>query len=75
MRVGAFDVTTVTRSAPPNSVAALSFLPVLGGAAVRPLLALGMRFPAMYASREIVEVGGLMSYGQKFVELFRLSLS
>ena len=29
--------------------------------------------PAMYASREIVDAGGLMSYGPNFLDLFRRS--
>ena len=33
-------------------------------------LALEHRLPAMYASREYVEAGGLMSYGPNFSELF-----
>jgi len=33
-------------------------------------LALAHRLPAMYASREYVEAGGLMSYGPNFSELF-----
>jgi putative ABC transport system substrate-binding protein len=34
-------------------------------------LALGVRVPAMYGSREYVEVGGLMSYGANYPVLFR----
>jgi ABC-type uncharacterized transport system substrate-binding protein len=34
-------------------------------------LALGARLPTSYASREFVEVGGLMSYGPNFPDLFR----
>ena len=34
-------------------------------------LALGARLPAMLASREQVEAGGLMSYGPNFLDLFR----
>jgi putative ABC transport system substrate-binding protein len=34
-------------------------------------LALGARLPAMLASRELVEAGGLMSYGPNFPDLFR----
>ncbi len=34
-------------------------------------LALKHRLPAIYASREFVEVGGLMAYGPNFAELFR----
>ena len=34
-------------------------------------LALGARLPAMFASREHVEAGGLMSYGPDFPDLFR----
>ena len=33
--------------------------------------ALGVRVPAMYGSREYVEVGGLMSYGANYPVLFR----
>ena len=35
------------------------------------ILALGARLPTMHSSREIVEVGGLMSYGPKLSDLFR----
>jgi len=34
-------------------------------------LALGARLPTLYSSREYVEVGGLMSYGPNFPDLFR----
>ena len=34
-------------------------------------LALGARLPTSYSSREFVEVGGLMSYGPNFTDLFR----
>ena len=34
-------------------------------------LALAARLPTMYGSREHVEVGGLMSYGTNFTDLFR----
>ena len=34
-------------------------------------LALGARLPAMFASREHVETGSLMSYGPDFLDLFR----
>jgi putative tryptophan/tyrosine transport system substrate-binding protein len=34
-------------------------------------LAARHRLPAMYASRDFVEVGGLMAYGPSFAELFR----
>jgi putative tryptophan/tyrosine transport system substrate-binding protein len=34
-------------------------------------LALGMRLPTMFLARDYVEVGGLMSYGPNFPELFR----
>jgi putative ABC transport system substrate-binding protein len=34
-------------------------------------LVLGVRVPAMYGSREYVEVGGLMSYGANYPVLFR----
>jgi putative ABC transport system substrate-binding protein len=34
-------------------------------------LALGMRLPTMYGSREYVEAGGLMSYGANMPDLFR----
>jgi putative ABC transport system substrate-binding protein len=34
-------------------------------------LALGARLPTSYANRESVEVGGLMSYGPNFPDLFR----
>jgi putative tryptophan/tyrosine transport system substrate-binding protein len=34
-------------------------------------LALGARLPTSYANRESVEVGGLMSYGPNFLDLFR----
>jgi putative ABC transport system substrate-binding protein len=34
-------------------------------------LALGARMPTMYAFREFVEAGGLMSYGANFPHLFR----
>jgi putative ABC transport system substrate-binding protein len=34
-------------------------------------LALGMRLPAMFAARENVEAGGLMSYGSSFADLYR----
>jgi putative ABC transport system substrate-binding protein len=34
-------------------------------------LALGARLPTSYANREFVEVGGLMSYGPNFPDLFR----
>jgi putative tryptophan/tyrosine transport system substrate-binding protein len=34
-------------------------------------LALGARLPAIYASREYVEGGGLMSYGPNTPDLFR----
>ena len=34
-------------------------------------LALGARLPTMYACREYVEAGGLMSYGPNFPDLFR----
>jgi putative ABC transport system substrate-binding protein len=36
-------------------------------------LALGVRVPAMHASRENVDAGGLMSYGPDFLDLFRRS--
>jgi putative ABC transport system substrate-binding protein len=36
-------------------------------------LALGVRLPAMHASRESVDAGGLMSYGPNFLDLFRRS--
>src|SRR5262249_11068479 len=36
-------------------------------------LALGVRLPAMHASRESVDAGGLMSYGPDFLDLFRRS--
>ena len=35
------------------------------------MLALAARLPTMYGSREHVEVGGLMSYGASFTDLFR----
>src|SRR5262249_2304078 len=34
-------------------------------------LALGARLPTMYGSREYVDVGGLMSYGPNYSDLFR----
>jgi ABC-type uncharacterized transport system substrate-binding protein len=34
-------------------------------------LALGARLPTSYANRESVEVGGLVSYGPNFPDLFR----
>jgi putative tryptophan/tyrosine transport system substrate-binding protein len=34
-------------------------------------LALGARLPTSYANRESVEVGGLMSFGPNFPDLFR----
>jgi len=34
-------------------------------------LALGMRLPAMFAARENVEAGGLMSYGSSFSDIYR----
>ena len=34
-------------------------------------LALGARLPTLYSSREYVDVGGLMSYGPNFPDLFR----
>jgi putative ABC transport system substrate-binding protein len=34
-------------------------------------LALGMRLPTMFIAREYVEVGGLMSYGANFLDLYR----
>jgi len=34
-------------------------------------LAMAARLPAIYNSREYVEIGGLMSYGPNFPELFR----
>ena len=34
-------------------------------------LALGARLPTMYALREYVDAGGLMSYGPNFPDLFR----
>jgi putative tryptophan/tyrosine transport system substrate-binding protein len=34
-------------------------------------LSLGARLPTMYASREYVEAGGLMSYGPNYPDLFR----
>ena len=34
-------------------------------------LALGVRLPTMYASRDYVEAGGLMSYGPNYPNLFR----
>jgi putative ABC transport system substrate-binding protein len=34
-------------------------------------LALGMRLPTMYGSREYVEAGGLMSYGANIPDLYR----
>jgi putative ABC transport system substrate-binding protein len=34
-------------------------------------LALGMRLPTMYAGREYVEAGGLMSYGANMPDLYR----
>jgi putative tryptophan/tyrosine transport system substrate-binding protein len=37
------------------------------------ILALGVRLPTMNAAREYVEVGGLMSYGPSFPDLFRRS--
>jgi putative tryptophan/tyrosine transport system substrate-binding protein len=36
-----------------------------------PILALGMRLPTMFLARDYVEVGGLMSYGPNFPDLFR----
>ena len=37
-------------------------------------LALGVRLPAMHASREnVADAGGLMSYGPNFLDLFRRS--
>jgi putative ABC transport system substrate-binding protein len=38
-------------------------------------LAAKNRLPAMYASREFVEAGGLMSYGSSFPDLFRSAAS
>jgi putative ABC transport system substrate-binding protein len=35
------------------------------------ILAVGARLPTMYASRDYVEAGGLMSYGVNFPDLFR----
>jgi putative ABC transport system substrate-binding protein len=35
------------------------------------ILALGARLPTMFPLREIVEAGGLMSYGTNFPDLFR----
>jgi putative tryptophan/tyrosine transport system substrate-binding protein len=35
------------------------------------ILALGARLPTMYAVREFVDAGGLMSYGTNFPDLFR----
>jgi putative ABC transport system substrate-binding protein len=35
------------------------------------ILAAGDRIPAIYASREVVEAGGLMSYGASIVDTFR----
>jgi putative ABC transport system substrate-binding protein len=32
---------------------------------------MGMRLPTMYASRDYVEAGGLMSYGPNFTNQFR----
>jgi putative ABC transport system substrate-binding protein len=32
---------------------------------------MGMRLPTMYASRDYVEAGGLMSYGPNYPNLFR----
>lgn len=37
------------------------------------ILTLTLRLPAIYGTREFVEVGGLMSYGPSFPELFRRS--
>ena len=34
-------------------------------------LTLGARLPAMHASREHIEAGGLMSYGPNYLDLFR----
>jgi len=34
-------------------------------------LALGARLPTMHGARELVEVGGLMSYGADFLDLYR----
>jgi putative tryptophan/tyrosine transport system substrate-binding protein len=34
-------------------------------------LAMGVRLPTMYASRDYVEAGGLMSYGANYPDLFR----
>ena len=34
-------------------------------------LAMGMRLPTMYASRDYVEAGGLISYGANYPDLFR----
>jgi putative tryptophan/tyrosine transport system substrate-binding protein len=34
-------------------------------------LAMGVRLPTMYASRDYVEAGGLMSYGTNYADLFR----
>src|SRR6516162_6156435 len=34
-------------------------------------LAMGMRLPTMYASRDYVEAGGLMSYGPNYPNQFR----
>jgi len=34
-------------------------------------LAMGVRLPTMYASRDYVEAGGLMSYGPNYPDLFR----
>jgi putative tryptophan/tyrosine transport system substrate-binding protein len=35
------------------------------------VLALGARLPTMWAQQELVEAGGLMSYGPNFLEQFR----
>ena len=55
---------------------ATSVIPIVFAAAVDPvgdglnILALGKRLPTIHGNQELVEAGGLMSYGPNFVNLY-----
>src|SRR5262245_58274284 len=68
-----FAVDTVGRRADAReALANIAYEPLMNVNRVRiNTLALGMRLPTMYGSREYVEAGGLMSYGAKMPDLYR----